>query len=158
MTRILTVIIAGLLAGCASPEIESADGPIAADTVLIGETRNQRSMGDYERLLFAGVDQQRHFIPQAGFQREKNRFHRIPAGPHKVFVRVLATAHRGLPALRDGVVVFENVEFEGGRAYIINGERNGEMLDVWIEDLKTREHITSAVKIKPPRLGMPSFE
>jgi hypothetical protein len=154
--KALAIIIVVLgAAGCAGPSVATADGPIAADTALLGETRSQRSLADYDWLLVGGVDKPWRFIPPTPWQQEKNRFHRVPAGKRTIYARVWATARRGLPGVRDDMIKFENVELEGGKAYIINGERNGEVFDVWIEDYRTREHVTSAVKIKPPRHGMP---
>lgn len=147
------------LVGCASPTIANADGPIASHTALLGETRHDRSLADYDRLLIVGVDERRWGSPSAAFPflPEKNRFHEVPAGRRTIHVRVQATAHRGLPALRDAEAKFENVELDGGKAYIVNGQRSGEEFDVWIEDYRTKEHVTSAVKLKPPRVGMPNL-
>ena len=66
----------------------------------------------------------------------------------------MGTAESGLPGLRDGVVTFENVELDAGKAYAINGRRAGEAFDVWIEDEKTKAHITRAIRISPRRIGL----
>jgi hypothetical protein len=154
MRRIAVGSIVLLIAACASPSRPTAEGPIAANMVLLGETRHERKYGDYDWLLVGGVDKRWRFLPKAPFQTEKNRFHEVSAGRHTIHVRLMATAHRGLPGLRDAWLVFENVELDGGRAYVINGQRHGEVFDIWIEDYGTKEHITSAMRILPPRLGM----
>jgi hypothetical protein len=142
------------LAGCAGPKFATADGEIPRDTALIGETRVQRSLGDYEWLLFDGANQRsRPLVQKPPFVKEKNRFYSIPAGRHKILVRLQATTTRRPPLLLDHSFAFDEVELESGRAYIINGQREDDVFDVWIEDARTREHITSAVKIRPKAIG-----
>lgn len=154
MRNVVVIIVLLLAAGCAHrPTLASADGPIAPDVALVGETRHQRSVADFEWLLLGGVDKPWRFTPNGSIFPEKNRFHEVPAGRRTLYVRVWATASRGLMGARDGLVKFDQVELDGGRAYVINGTRDGDVFNVWIEDLATREHITSALAIRPPRHG-----
>jgi len=154
VTVALTVLVCGSLGACASQTLPSADPPIGSNIALVGETRNQRSLAHYEWYLFAGADRRQKFGAGDPLLKGKPKYHHIPAGRHTLFVRVLGTAERGLPGLRDGVVSFENVELDAGRAYVINGSRAGEAFDVWIEDEQTKEHITTAIRIRPKRMGL----
>src|SRR5205085_11944066 len=129
-------------AACTSVVVESGDQPIAGDVALIGETRNQHSLANYEWYTVAGIDKRWGLVSPEVVQRGQVKFFRTSPGPHAIHVRLLATAHRGFPGLRDEFVVFENVELDGGKAYVVTGTRRGEMLDVWIEDQRTHEHIT----------------
>lgn len=151
-----TVILLSLLfqAGCATTRAPSADSAAQA-TALLGETKLQRSIANYDRYTLAGVDQRWRWVRPSFEEHGDRRFVRVPAGKHTVHVRLLATANRGLPGLRDEFIVFDQVELDAGKSYVINGERSGEEFDVWIEDVATREHVTSAIRLKPRRQNSP---
>jgi hypothetical protein len=148
------LVAGGMLGACASSTVKPTTAPDGANDALVGETRNQCSLDHQEWFLLGGVDRRWMFGPKPAFEREDVKYHRVAAGRHKIYVRLIATADRVSSGSRNDVVTFESVEFDAGKAYRINGSCAGGVFDVWIEDEHTKERIASAVQIKPRQLSL----
>jgi hypothetical protein len=157
-TRIVGMIAALAISvgfvGCIGAKIEPLDAPIDPATSLIGSTIQKRSLSDYEAYGFTGSDKHVILMSDAPIRRGDVFYHAISPGKKRIYVRVLATAHAGLPGLLDDVT-FVDATIEGGKAYDITGSRSGEILTVWLEESRSKIRVSDTNVIAPRRRAAP---